>query len=45
MNASELITFTGASKTFQIEQRKTAGPQPGSTTISQAVIELWRTGP
>jgi hypothetical protein len=45
MGASELIAFAGVSRTFQIEVRKVAGPPPGSTTVSQAVIELWRTGP
>ncbi len=45
MSAAEVVTFTGASKQFELQLRKLAGPLPGSVTVQFAAIEIWRVGP
>lgn len=45
LNDEQEIVFTGASKTFQIEVRKFAGPNPGAVALSAAWLSIWRVGP
>lgn len=42
MSASRNITFTGASKQFDVQISKLLGPNAGSTTIQFVSIELWK---
>jgi hypothetical protein len=42
MSAAELVTFTGASKQFELQLRKLDGPKPGSVCVRFAAIEIWR---